>query len=131
MADIPRLPQGTTAFPKGKELFDKGLAKGFNITPGSDYLFQETKMAVAYHTSLDNIEHLNELEKELRVADFNVKAPFWDEDGTAGEILIYILIEHQSEPDVSMGFRMLKIPSIGAVLHDPNLGYTTQRVGKG
>lgn len=73
MADIPRLPQGTTAFQKGKELFDKGLAKGFNITLGSDYLFQETKMAVAYHMSLDNIEHLNELEKELRVADFNVK----------------------------------------------------------
>jgi len=70
--DIPKLPPGT-AFQKGKELFDKGLAKGFNITPGSDYLFQETKMAVAYHMSLDNIEHLNELEKELRVAGFNVK----------------------------------------------------------
>lgn len=27
MPDIPRLPPGTTAFQKGKELFDKDLAK--------------------------------------------------------------------------------------------------------
>jgi hypothetical protein len=33
-------------------------------------------MAVAYHMSLDNIEHLNELEKELRVAGFNVKREY-------------------------------------------------------
>jgi hypothetical protein len=30
-----------------------------------------------------------------------------EEDETEGEVLIYILVEHQSEPDVSMGFRML------------------------
>lgn len=73
MIDIPKLPLETTAFQKGKELFDKGLAKGFNVTPGSDYLFQETRMAVAYHMSLDNIEHLDELENELRATHFNVK----------------------------------------------------------
>jgi hypothetical protein len=28
VTDIPRLPQGTTAYQRGKELFDKGLAKG-------------------------------------------------------------------------------------------------------
>ena len=41
-------------------------------------------------------------------SDLVFTAPFLDEDdGTEGEVLIYILIEHQSEPDVSMGFRML------------------------
>ena len=41
-------------------------------------------------------------------SDLVFTAPFWDEeDKTEGEVLIYILIEHQSEPDISMGFRML------------------------
>ena len=41
-------------------------------------------------------------------SDLVFTAPFLDEeDGTEDEILIYILIEHQSEPDISMGFRML------------------------
>ena len=41
-------------------------------------------------------------------SDLVFTVPFWDEkNGTEDEILIYILIEHQSEPDISMGFRML------------------------
>jgi len=41
-------------------------------------------------------------------SDLVLTAPFLDEENeTEGEILIYILIEHQSEPDISMGFRML------------------------
>jgi len=41
-------------------------------------------------------------------SDLVFTAPFRDEeDGTEGEVLIYILVEHQSEPDISMGFRML------------------------
>ncbi|MBC8231512.1 Rpn family recombination-promoting nuclease/putative transposase [bacterium] len=41
-------------------------------------------------------------------SDLVFTAPFLDEEtGTEGEVLIFILIEHQSEPDISMGFRML------------------------
>ncbi|MBC8230754.1 Rpn family recombination-promoting nuclease/putative transposase [bacterium] len=41
-------------------------------------------------------------------SDLVFTAPFRDEeDGTEGEVLIYILVEHQSELDISMGFRML------------------------
>jgi len=36
-------------------------------------------------------------------SDLVFTAPFLDEEvGTEGEVLIYILIEHQSEPDISM-----------------------------
>ena len=40
-------------------------------------------------------------------SDLVFTAPFSEEGGEESEVLIYILIEHQSEPDVSMGFRML------------------------
>ena len=41
-------------------------------------------------------------------SDLVFTAPFLDEeDGIEGEVLIYILIEHQSEPDISMGFRII------------------------
>jgi len=41
-------------------------------------------------------------------SDLVFTAPYRDEeDGTEGEVLIYILVEHQSEPDISMGFRLL------------------------
>ena len=41
-------------------------------------------------------------------SDLVYAAPFWDEeDRTEGEVLIYILIEHQSQPDISMGFRIV------------------------
>jgi len=40
-------------------------------------------------------------------SDLVFTVPFLEEDGKKGEVLIYILIEHQSEPDISMGFRML------------------------
>ena len=40
-------------------------------------------------------------------SDLVFSAPFLEEDGKEGEVWIYILIEHQSEPDISMGFRML------------------------
>jgi len=40
-------------------------------------------------------------------SDLVFTAPFLEEDGAEGEVLIFILIEHQSEPDISMGFRML------------------------
>ena len=41
-------------------------------------------------------------------SDLVFTAPFFDEEaGTEGKVLIYLLIEHQSEPDISMGFRML------------------------
>ena len=40
-------------------------------------------------------------------SDLVFTAPFLEEAGKEGEVLIYILIEQQSEPDISMGFRML------------------------
>jgi len=40
-------------------------------------------------------------------SDLVFSAPFLEEDDKEGEVCIYILIEHQSEPDISMGFRML------------------------
>jgi len=41
-------------------------------------------------------------------SDLVFTGPFLeDEDGKESEVLIYILMEHQSEPDISMGFRML------------------------
>ncbi|MBC8230374.1 Rpn family recombination-promoting nuclease/putative transposase, partial [bacterium] len=40
-------------------------------------------------------------------SDLVFTAPFLEEDGKESEVWIYILIENQSEPDVSMGFRML------------------------
>jgi len=40
-------------------------------------------------------------------SDLVFSAPFLEEYGKEGEVWLYILIEHQSEPDISMGFRML------------------------
>ena len=40
-------------------------------------------------------------------SDLVFTVPFLEEDGKKGEVLIYILIVQQSEPDISMGFRML------------------------
>ena len=49
---------------------------------------------------------LDDLRKQE--SDLVFTAPFLNkENGTEGEVLIYILIEHQSEVDISMGFRML------------------------
>jgi predicted transposase/invertase (TIGR01784 family) len=69
----------------------------FNLSTKIDFshLHDEKKTFI-----LDNLRQ--------QESDLVFTAPFRDEeDGTEGEVLIYILVEHQSEPDISMGFRML------------------------
>jgi hypothetical protein len=69
----------------------------FNLSTKVDFsrLHDEKKSFI-----LDNLRQ--------QESDLVFTAPFLDEEaGTEGEVVIYILIEHQSEPDISMGFRML------------------------
>ncbi len=68
----------------------------FNLSKqiGSSRLHDEKKSFI-----LDNLRK--------QESDLVFSVPFLDEeDGIEEEVLIYILIEHQSEVDISMGFRM-------------------------
>jgi len=69
----------------------------FNLSTKIDFsrLHDEKKTFI-----LDNLRQ--------QESDLVFTAPFLDEEvGTEGEVLIYLLIEHQSEPDILMGFRIL------------------------
>ncbi|MBM3238076.1 hypothetical protein FJZ31_17430 [Candidatus Poribacteria bacterium] len=68
----------------------------FNLSTKIDFsrLHDEKKSFI-----LDNLRQ--------QESDLVFTAPFLEEYGKEGEVCIYILIEHQSEPDISMGFRML------------------------